>query len=735
MAHKLTYQEEQTLLNSIIELTRNPSEYTTSTQLSKKLNMKYPDSIERISLKYNVPNILHGQEAKLFNRRIAASKSVITKLSKLEPQFRFLLNQGKSLIDIQEEMGIGLDQFCSLCEFCSIDKNLFLSQYSIRHDVAVATDEKGKNLRARRIADRNLANRQKFWLDRCLLTCDTLRSQNIPITLKQISIQLGYIIFPEDMIEFLKNNIPDIIVGAEADKIDKDLMHKRQSNGSKRSAKQTYETIKKRNQVKYGVDCYFQTKEFQEKSRASKLERYGDENYNNREKSVETLQEKYKVSNVHQIPEVVAKSLETWNERYGKCNPQGRDMLDNRIRQNTLDKYGVKYPCLTKRCMERRKVCFRYQGISFDSSHELCYYIWAKDHNLNIERYSGEGLDYESFDGLHKYFPDFIVDGRYIEVKGSHFFNEDGILYNPYTKDETIQSIWKAKQIAMNDLDVEIISDGETYIKYVSQHYSSEYASLFRIDSPFPYSTVLPKKTNDKEIIRYFHRSIYSAHVGKYPSPIDAWNDKDLVKKSADNRLTYIHRCTAKDVIIGFNVAKIAPKVSVFSANYADMLIKKYLNDAKEIFDPFSGFSGRLLGSRRNSIRYIGQDISQIHVDESNEIINYIESADSISVICKDIFNCDNESYDTLFTCPPYGLKEIWEEPQVDLSCDEWIDECIKRFHCRKYLFVVDNTMKYSSFIVEEKENKSHLGLNIEKVVLINYEDLDNMITSEQNSV
>ena len=67
----------------------------------------------------------------------------------------------------------------------------------------------------------------------------------------------------------------------------------------------------------------------------------------------------------------------------------------------------------------------------------------------------------------------------------------------------------------------------------------------------------------------------------------------------------------------------------------------------------------------------------------------------------------------------PYNDKEIWGEENKFLSCDDWIDECLKRFSCKKYLFVVDETEKYKDSIVEVLENKSHLSTNNEYVVLI----------------
>ena len=84
----------------------------------------------------------------------------------------------------------------------------------------------------------------------------------------------------------------------------------------------------------------------------------------------------------------------------------------------------------------------------------------------------------------------------------------------------------------------------------------------------------------------------------------------------------------------------------------------------------------------------------------------------------KDIFESTGE-YDCLFTCSPYGLKEIWNERETNKYCDEWIDECLQRFKCKRYVFVVDKTEKYKDKIVEEISNKSHFSNAKEYIIVI----------------
>ena len=53
------------------------------------------------------------------------------------------------------------------------------------------------------------------------------------------------------------------------------------------------------------------------------------------------------------------------------------------------------------------------------------------------------------------------------------------------------------------------------------------------------------------------------------------------------------------------------------------------------------------------------------------------------------------------------------------MSCDDWIDICLSHFKCNKYIFVVDETIKYKDKIVEEIENKSHFNTNKEYIIVL----------------
>ena len=109
-------------------------------------------------------------------------------------------------------------------------------------------------------------------------------------------------------------------------------------------------------------------------------------------------------------------------------------------------------------------------------------------------------------------------------------------------------------------------------------------------------------------------------------------------------------------------------------------------------------------------------------MQESKEIINY-KQIKTATVETEDLISAQTRTYEhaALFTCPPYGGKEHWNKDNVEVekTCDEWIDLCIEKHKCSKYLFVIDKTEKYKDYIVETLTNTSHFGSNNEHVILI----------------
>ena len=252
-------------------------------------------------------------------------------------------------------------------------------------------------------------------------------------------------------------------------------------------------------------------------------------------------------------------------------------------------------------------------------------------------------------------------------------------------------------------------------------------------------------KTQSKTIIK-FHKSMKYANRKGSLSPYDYWQrlktDKDLFKNFYENRLRcsdwfnekngknfhYLAEGYVPEFIygIGLSTSRKASMVSYFKPALAKNIVCKYLKDYNTIFDPCSGYSGRLIGTLCSGKNYIGQDLSDTTINESIDLYNYIKPLfreNSVSLECCDSLNVFGK-FPCLFTCTPYEDIESWYSSNgiitCKMTCDEWIDRLTQNYECEKYVFVTDDKItKYRNNIVEELENTSHFGKNKEYIVVL----------------
>jgi hypothetical protein len=493
------------------------------------------------------------------------------------------------------------------------------------------------------------------------------------------------------------------------------------------------EKIKDTVNKRYGVDFTFQSNEVKENIKKTLQNRYGETNISKVDsikKKKESLSlKRYGTKTPLQAEEVKSKIKATCLQKYGATNPNKNNSIRDRIKSTCLSKYGVSCPLQIPSSVKK---AFSSKG---DSGPEKKLYEALYNRKFNFKHnyeINNKNFDFAIFDDLNNLKCLVEIDGIYFhglksDYDGKHVRGESDssrfekvpegvkfIVCDENKVEECFKEICSIFNVSYDDWISSIFNSLPQefpYPSYSNERMTKDYKSLSE------YSNIDKKAFLGMSIIRNFHKSIYSAKRDDKPSPLEAWNNKALLLETVKNRWIYKSNLSSQNIADGFNVCKIAPKVSVFNPCTAKILVQKYLQEYNVIFDPFSGFSGRMLGACSLGKTYIGQDINKEHVDESNEIIKFLNLDASVSQ--KDLFESSGE-YECLFTCPPYNLKETWNnDNQANLSCDEWIDECMKRFKCKKYLFIVDKTEKYKDKIVEEIKNKSHFGENSEYIVLI----------------
>lgn len=502
-----------------------------------------------------------------------------------------------------------------------------------------------------------------------------------------------------------------------------------------------YESQRKKMLQKYGVENPFQFPEFREKAKKTNLEKYGSEHYTQtaeyRERAKKTNLERYGTEWYLGSQDAKDKRAATNLEKYGVENPFQSEEVKQKIRKSMLEKYGAEHtmqvPEIAKKAIRNSRksslevrVCNLLDNYCIEYIHQ--YFVKQNGQSHLFDFYLPDYKLLVDADGVyyHAYLDD--PDGErvrddYDEVRLS-LIPEDHRFYLIVEGQEDKQmkdliSMLESIHGSLSQFDSILFewcrSIDFPYPEYTDKRMQSDFNKLCRYEK----DEYIPQCRFGQSILKNFHKSIYHARVGNFATPYEGWNDDNKLRQVIRNRFIYKNTVDPSKVLAGFNVSKIAPCVSTFNPVLTRYLIKKYLSEFNAVFDPFSGFSGRLIGTASTGKGYIGYDLNEIAVSESNDVINFLQlDRSKYSVQQQDILTYQG-TFECLLTCPPYYRKERYNSESVFKECDDWIDECLTRFECKRYVFVVDSTEKYSDNVVETIESASHLSKSTEYVIVI----------------
>lgn len=109
--------------------------------------------------------------------------------------------------------------------------------------------------------------------------------------------------------------------------------------GFNKDRNQIQEQRKEYLKEKYNVENTYQLESSIEKSKQTKLERYGNENYNNSNQQKQTMIDKYGVKCGYNLPEIQEKI----KSKYGGIGYASK-IIQNKVKETNLEKYKVEYP-------------------------------------------------------------------------------------------------------------------------------------------------------------------------------------------------------------------------------------------------------------------------------------------------------------------------------------------------------------------------------------------------------
>lgn len=540
----------------------------------------------------------------------------------------------------------------------------------------------------------------------------------------------------------------------------KETIRKKYGDGGHMKNEEIVDRYKATMNERYGVDYPAENQDILKKQQVTNLERYGHKsslkNADVIQKINDTNIERYGSISPVQNPEIKEKMQKTNLERYGvSCASQGSGAKE-KTRKTNLERYGQE--CAIGSPAVRAKIVKtmldRYGSESPGGSYEIQKKVHQKQKNTGPEIYLTQFLTNAGIDVRGQYFLngkmwdlaifknnqlDLIIeiDGEYHHSLASdpcsskNAFVPDDTRYSRLPENVKFLTIDSQKvkksfpEISrllnmdcseqVNEIIISLVGTPFPFPIYDSKRLNKDWSNLCKMDADIKCNNKLMPANS---LITYFHKSIYSSKVGKNSSPVEAWSDEKLLRKCVENRFIYASSLSSQVVARGFERSKIAPRVTVFQPYLARWLLQTYAPEARVVIDPFSGFSGRMLGAVSLGMEYHGSDIRAAAIEESEKLVDFLKlekafvkegSVDTVSL----------PDADVLITCPPYGNKEVWFQDQDCKSADAYIDMCLSRFKARTYIFVIDKTDKYSQFVRMLIDRTSHMSSSSKELVLV----------------
>lgn len=409
---------------------------------------------------------------------------------------------------------------------------------------------------------------------------------------------------------------------------------------------------------RYGAVSPLQNEHIKKKTNNTNIKKYGCEVAQQsdivkekiRNSNKETCLQRYSVSNISKLQETSEKRRNTCFEKYGAENIMSTEYIKNNI--NIINK---------KRNDTKRK------NNTFNTStiENECYLLLSILFGNVIRQYKDERYPFN----CDFYVPDYDL---FIEYNGSwthggHLYDENNI------NDIELANKWKTStsKYYNNAYETWVIRDRKKY-EYLKQ---LNHIIFWNFDEVLDFITHIPlndtllnkeyknilkakgslsKHCHQNNIIKYFQQDVF------YKIEKELWYDDNIRQKLIINRQQYLNKfnLTPYDILQGFKRSGIYYGYSHFNPLWIKWFIQEY--NIKTCYDPCGGWGHRLLGANDLEL-YIYNDLSTSTYNNVNRIIDYFKIRNTITYNNDASTFIPKESFESMFTCPPYYNVEEYE--------------------------------------------------------------------------
>lgn len=235
-----------------------------------------------------------------------------------------------------------------------------------------------------------------------------------------------------------------------------------------------------------------------------------------------------------------------------------------------------------------------------------------------------------------------------------------------------------------------------TIYRWVSQK-PQQYSYSYSLDAQLREWERLKRTPGTYESVPHTNRIITSNQPHFYDAENKLLQDPKIRAKLNANRLKYknksLNQLTPKEILRGMKISGIYTGYSHFNPYWIKAFISEFQPQC--IYDPCGGWGHRLLGATASSCKYI-------YNDKWNKTVIGIQNICKQLKLTVPIYNnsCESftptESYDCVFTCPPYYNIETYEDSFDSLaSYANWWEQVVTKTtttSMKLFAFVINHT-------------------------------------------
>lgn len=158
--------------------------------------------------------------------------------------------------------------------------------------------------------------------------------------------------------------------------------------------------------------------------------------------------------------------------------------------------------------------------------------------------------------------------------------------------------------------------------------------------------------------------SVFDTRQGYWQERKNYWIDSGIRSEiGREENLTYNKNMNLSSKVRG---------TSIFDPVICEISYRWFNIDGGSIIDPFAGGSVRGIMASLTGHSYLGIDLRKEQIDSNIENAKEMGAAEGIRWVCDNSLNVDryaeDESYDMMFTCPPYFDLEVYSDDPEDIS-------------------------------------------------------------------